>query len=130
MDQASSFFPVKRKDRYRFTADLLRCRRDHCLREDLQDVEQLAQLALLGDLGVGPYLSVRTFGTGGQPRIVARLWGRNTDVAVAVLVCILALMAVPLVRRRRARRRTDRVAEGLAQRPTRAWLRVDLIRKT
>jgi hypothetical protein len=70
-----------------------------------------APFGILGDLGVGPYLSVRAFGTGGPPWIMARLWGRNTDIAVAAVVCILALMAVPLVRRRRARRRTAGNAE-------------------
>lgn len=73
-----------------------------------------APFGILGDLGVGPYLSVRAFGTGGQPWMVARLWGRNTDVAVAALLCIVALVAVSLVRRRRARRRAARNAEGFA----------------
>jgi hypothetical protein len=78
---------------------------------------------------VGPYLSVRAFGTGGEPWIVVWLWGRNTAVAVAALLCTVALMAVLLVRQRRAGRRTARAAEGFAQRPTRARLRADPSRR-
>lgn len=60
-------------------------------------------LAILGDLAVGPYLRVRKVSPDGEATVLARLWGRRTIPAVAVVAAVVAATAV--FRRRRRRRK-------------------------
>jgi sugar lactone lactonase YvrE len=60
-------------------------------------------LAILGDVGIGPYLRVRHVAADGTITEVARIWGRNTVGAFSFLA-VLTLAIVLFTRRRRRRR--------------------------
>ena len=61
-------------------------------------------LAILGDLGVGPYLRVRIVSGDGSVTDLARMWGRNTVTAASALALVVVVIIGALyVRRRRVR---------------------------
>jgi sugar lactone lactonase YvrE len=60
-------------------------------------------LALLGDLGVGPYLRVRHVATDGTVKELARVWGRNSLLAFGLVVTLAAAIILFAARRRRRR---------------------------
>lgn len=72
--------------------------------EDVYVLEQPRKpLAALADAGIGPYLRVLRRTPGREPVLLARLWGRNTVVAISVGVAFLVLLILIWRRRRRSR---------------------------
>lgn len=65
-----------------------------------------APLGILGDIGIGPYLRVRRFGTSGNAVTLTTIWGRNTQKLAAVIAVIAGLIVLSVVLRRS--RRTQR----------------------
>lgn len=77
---------------------------------DLYILEQLrGTLAILGDLGVGPYLQVRRVPAGGAPVVLARFWGGNTIAGLGIVVAVFLLLVLLLRRRRRSRYGSRRI---------------------
>jgi sugar lactone lactonase YvrE len=72
-----------------------------------------APFGLLGDLGIGPYLTVRHRSADGRWTVLATCWGPQTALVAAVCLAICAAGALGAARRRRRRdRRARRVPDG------------------
>ena len=66
-------------------------------------------LAILGDLAIGPYMRVRHIAGDGSVNLLARMWGRNTASAAAVLAVVIGVIIGATYLRSR-RKRTVRSA--------------------
>ncbi len=71
-------------------------------------------IALLAALNIGPYMRVRKLAADGTVTTIATVWGRNTVLATAVVIGVLALAIIGwrLRKRRRANREASRPSES------------------
>lgn len=65
-------------------------------------------IAVLSALNIGPYMRVRKLSADGTATTIATVWGRNTALATAVVIAVLALAIIGW--RLRKRRRANRVS--------------------